>query len=150
MLDDVLSGALIELGGPFHTVLEALLARQCWWLPERYVLCLWDDIPLAVQYHLYECFVIHNGWGFYYFCSLGCVMLEIDNPVFVELMTNACKEERTTTNGKVVNDLSECGELTYFSLVLEWITKHSYGWYCTARGISSQRHKTYRSGSHQH
>jgi len=76
---EVLKQAAVEETMAFFIVLEAVLVRPYWWLPEKYVLCALEDLPRAIQKFLGEMYLIHNGWGFYYLKHAGCVMLEVDN-----------------------------------------------------------------------
>jgi hypothetical protein len=79
LIPGALQKAAVEESMAFFIVLEAVLERKYWWLPERYVTCAVKDLPTAIQQFLLEMYIMHNGWGIYYFKDAGCVMVEVDN-----------------------------------------------------------------------
>ena len=116
---EVLKKAAVEETMAFSIVLEAVLERPFWWLPEKFVLCALEDLPRAIQTFFKEMYLIHNGWGLYYFKHAGCVMLEVDNPRLNAVLASAEGEERVGAEGEEVKDLGACGSVTFFHIALQ-------------------------------
>ena len=100
----------------FFIVLEAVLARKYWWLPERYVTCAVKDLPKAIQQFLLEMYIVHSGWGIYYFKDAECVMVEVDNHRLNDVLG---REEEEGGGGREVTDLGKFGSVTFFHIALQ-------------------------------
>jgi len=106
---EVLKEAAVEETMAFFIVLEAVLVAP----REVRAVCL-KDLLRAIQKFLGEMYLIHNGWGFYYFKHAGCVMLEADNHRLKAVLASA-----EPADGVEVKGLDDCGSVTFFHIALQ-------------------------------
>ena len=74
------------------------------------------DLPKAIQQFLLEMYIMHNGWGIYYFKDAECVMVEVDNHRLNDVLG---REEEEGVGGREVTDLGKFGSVTFFHIALQ-------------------------------